>query len=81
MVRLAQVGPELPSREEFGTYGPIHVVPGLRAENRAYHWGTPTAASTVRANQQLKELFCPSEAAWGSPALENLVARPLRGLT
>jgi Protein of unknown function (DUF2817) len=69
---------------EFGTYGPIHVVAGLRAENQAHHWGSPTAASTIRAKQQLKELFCPSEAAWRSQVLYqsfDLVARSLYGLT
>src|SRR5947209_1233063 len=44
---------------EFGTYGPVQVLAGLRAENQAHHWGVPSAASTVRAKQRLKELFCP----------------------
>ena len=26
---------------EFGTYGPIQVLTGLRAENQAHHWGRP----------------------------------------
>lgn len=56
---------------EFGTYGPIQVLAGLRAENQAHHWGTPTAASTVRVKQRLKELFCPSSEAWRSQVLKH----------
>ncbi len=33
---------------EFGTYGSVQVLSGLRAENQAHHWGTPTAPSTIR---------------------------------
>jgi hypothetical protein len=68
---------------EFGTYGPIQVLAGLRAENQAHHWGTPTAASTVRAKRRLKELFCPSAETWRLQVLDcshDLVARALRGL-
>lgn len=68
---------------EFGTYGPIQVLAGLRAENQAHHWGTPSAPSTVRAKERLKELFCPAAEAWRSQVLEQsveLVGRALRGL-
>jgi hypothetical protein len=68
---------------EFGTFGPIQVLSGLRAENQAHHWGTPTAASTVRAKHRLKELFCPSAEAWRSQVLDHsfdLVARAVQGL-
>jgi hypothetical protein len=68
---------------EFGTYGPVQVLAGLRAENQAHHWGTPSAASTVRAKERLKELFCPSAEAWRSQVLERsieLVGRAHRGL-
>lgn len=68
---------------EFGTYGPIQVVAGLRAENQAHHWGTPSAASTVRAKHRLKELFCPSAEAWRSQVLDqsfDLVDRAVQGL-
>jgi hypothetical protein len=68
---------------EFGTYGPIPVLGGLRAENQAHHWGTPAAASTVRAKERLKELFCPAAAAWRSQVIERsleLVGRAQRGL-
>ena len=49
---------------EFGTYGPIQVVGGLRAENQAHHWGKLTDRATVRAKQRLKELFCPASPRW-----------------
>lgn len=68
---------------EFGTYGPIRVFAGLRAENQAHHWGTPSAASTVRAKHRLKELLCPSSEAWRSQVLDqsfDLAARALQGL-
>jgi hypothetical protein len=68
---------------EFGTSGPIQVLAGLRAENQAHHWGTPSAASTVRAKHRLKELFCPSAEAWRLQVLDrgfDLVARAVRGL-
>ena len=68
---------------EFGTYGPVQVLAGLRAENQAHHWGTPTAASTVRAKHRLMELFCPSAAAWRLQVRDHgfdLVARAVRGL-
>lgn len=68
---------------EFGTYGPMQVLAGLRAENQAHHWATPTAASTVRAKHRLRELFCPSAEVWRVQVLDrsfDLVARALRGL-
>lgn len=68
---------------EFGTYGPVSVLAGLRAENQAHHWGSASVASTVRAKQRLKELFCPSANAWRSEVIErslDLVNRVQRGL-
>jgi len=68
---------------EFGTYGPVQVLAGLRAENQAHHWGTTSAASTVRAKERLKELFCPAADAWRSQVLERsleLARRAQRGL-
>lgn len=56
---------------EFGTYAPVRVLAGLRAENQAHHWGTPTAASTIRAKERLKELFCPADDAWRSQVIER----------
>lgn len=68
---------------EFGTYGPVRVLAGLRAENQAHHWGSPADAATVQAKQQLKELFCPSADAWRSQSLQrsmDLVDQAHRGL-
>lgn len=68
---------------EFGTYGPIPVVAGLRAENQAHHWGRAASKSTFRAKQRLKELFCPSAEAWRRVVLDksfDLVERALQGL-
>jgi hypothetical protein len=68
---------------EFGTYGPVQVLAGLRAENQAHHWGAPSSASTDRAKGRLKELFCPAGDAWRSQVLERsleLVDRARRGL-
>lgn len=68
---------------EFGTYGPIQVLAGLRAENQAHHWGTPSAAATVRAKERLKELFCPAAHSWRSQVIERsleLAHQAQRGL-
>lgn len=54
---------------EFGTYSPIKVIAGLRAENRAVHWGKPDAPQTKQAKTRLKELFCPASETWRSQAL------------
>ena len=58
---------------EFGTYSPIRVLGGLRAENQAHHWGQPADRSTRRAKQRLRELFCPSSPAWREKVLEQSV--------
>ncbi len=68
---------------EFGTYGSIQVLSGLRAENQAHHWGTPKAPSTIRAKQRLKELFCPASSAWRRQAVQgslDLISRTQKGL-
>jgi hypothetical protein len=68
---------------EFGTYAPVRVLAGLRAENQAHHWGTPGAASTKRAKERLTELFCPAAVTWRSQVLDGsleLVAQAQRGL-
>jgi hypothetical protein len=69
---------------EFGTYHPIKTLAALRAENQAYHWGRPADRSTIRAKQRLKEIFCPSSAAWRERVLRRsieLVDNAVRGLT
>lgn len=68
---------------EFGTYRPIQVLAGLRAENQAYHWGIPDSPETRRAKERLKELFCPADEKWRSRVLERgleLVHRTLEEL-
>ena len=67
---------------EFGTYSPIRVVAGLRAENQAHHWGKPGDRSAVRAKERLKELFCPASKKWRIRVLEKscrLVRRAVDG--
>ena len=49
---------------EFGTYNPLRVLAGLRAENQAHHWGRPETPSTERVKQQLVEFFCPRTESW-----------------
>jgi hypothetical protein len=49
---------------EFGTYGPLAVLGGLRAENQAHHWGQPADPATLRTKERLKELFCPASPRW-----------------
>ena len=68
---------------EFGTYGPLQMLAGLRAENQTHHWGEPSAASTTRAKERLKELFCPADSRWRSRVLEHsrrLVDAAVHGL-
>jgi hypothetical protein len=68
---------------EFGTYGPVQVLSGLRAENQAHHWGALNAESTIRAKQRLVELFCPASNIWRSQVVElgrELVGRAEKGL-
>ncbi len=69
---------------EYGTYGPIQVIGGLRAENQAHHWGRPTDPVTLRAKERLKELFCPASPEWRRKVLARgfeLVDQALRCLT
>lgn len=56
---------------EFGTYSPVKVLAGLRAENQAHHWGKREDAATLKAKQRLKELFCPASAAWRQTVIEE----------
>jgi hypothetical protein len=68
---------------EFGTFSPVQVLAGLRAENQAHHWGSPSSTSTARAKRRLKELFCPSSSAWRTQVVNQsleLAARSVRGL-
>ncbi|RLS56495.1 MAG: DUF2817 domain-containing protein [Planctomycetota bacterium] len=68
---------------EFGTYGPVQVLAGLRAENQVYHWGTRTTPTALRTGIDLQELFCPSDEAWRLQVLKQsltLVQRSIQGL-
>jgi len=56
---------------EFGTYPPLQVLAGLRAENQAHHWGRPDSAGTRRTRARLRELFCPSSPSWRGRCLEE----------
>jgi hypothetical protein len=69
---------------EFGTYGAVKVLAGLRAENQAHHWGQPQATSTKRAKQQLQELFFPASSTWQQRTLAQgteLVMKAAQALT
>lgn len=68
---------------EFGTYGNIRMLGGLRAENRAFHWGRPGDPSTGRARARLRELFVPRSPEWRRRVLSQgveLVMRAAKGL-
>jgi hypothetical protein len=68
---------------EFGTYKPVAVVAGLRAENQAHHWCNWEDAATQHAKQRLVELFCPQSEDWRQRVLERahqLVGQAVREL-
>ncbi len=67
---------------EFGTYKPIAVLGGLRAENQAHHWGKPDDPSTYQAKETLKELFCPASETWRKQVIaesRSLIERAVMG--
>ena len=68
---------------EFGTYGPLRILAGLRAENQAHHWANPHSVASARAKRRLRELFAPAAPAWRTAVIRRgmeLVERGLRGL-
>jgi len=68
---------------EYGTYKPLTVFAGLRAENSAHHWGEPDHRATVAAKARLKELFAPASPAWRKQVLNHaasLIDQSLQGL-
>lgn len=68
---------------EFGTYAPVHIVAGLRAENRAHHWSQPDEPDTIRAKSRLQELFCPQSPEWRRRVTDqslNVIKTALRAL-
>lgn len=54
---------------EFGTYGPLHVLDGLRRENQAYWFGS--SSQHMQAARKLKDLFCPVATAWRKRCLKE----------
>lgn len=69
---------------EFGTFGNLRVLAGLRAENQAHHWTNPGDARRTREARRLQELFSPSSPAWRRRVIADgmtLVARALDGLS
>ncbi len=68
---------------EFGTYGSLSVLAGLRAENQTHHWGRANEAAGARAGARLRELFCPNSEAWRARTVArgvDLVERAAAGL-
>lgn len=69
---------------EFGTYGLVPVLAGLRAENQAHHWCRPDDPVLERSKRRLAELFCPASERWRRYALatgQQLVTRAMHGLS
>ena len=56
---------------EFGTYNPLRVLAGLRAENQGHHWDQPQSPATEQAKQELVELFCPRAEGWRTQVLQR----------
>lgn len=62
-VRQAEVADYLFACAEFGTYSPLQVLAGLRAENREHHWGKADSPSFRQAKEELRRLFYPDRPA------------------
>lgn len=56
---------------EYGTFHPVRVLAGLRAENQATHWAAASAPVLQQARQHLQELFCPSDPVWRRRVLQH----------
>ncbi|PQO38227.1 M14 family metallopeptidase [Blastopirellula marina] len=68
---------------EFGTYGSVTMLKGLRAENQAQHWCPPKDPRAIAAKDQLAELFCPRDSVWRSQVIQRsyeLVDQAVAGL-
>ena len=68
---------------EFGTYGSVAMLKGIRAENQAHHWGRRDAKIERRARRRLSELFCPKDPNWRQRVLSQglqLIHRAASGL-
>lgn len=69
---------------EFGTYGPLHMLRTLRAENQSHHWGRSDSTATIRSKQKLKEAFCPASPRWRRQVLaqaSRLINSTIHGLS
>lgn len=67
---------------EFGTYGPLQVLAGLRRENQARHYSPLDSRATQSAKRNLRELFCPEDSSWRSATFDTLfkwIRRALKG--
>jgi hypothetical protein len=56
---------------EFGTYPPLKVISGLRAENQAHFWDKPDSPNTRRTKERLQELLNPASPAWRRTVIEK----------
>jgi hypothetical protein len=68
---------------EFGTYPPLQVISGLRAENQAHFWDRPDSAKTQHAKARLQELLNPAAPAWRREVIRKsltLVDQAMRAL-
>lgn len=68
---------------EFGTYAPIKVLAGLRAENQAHHWSKHASPHSISVKENLRELFCPASPEWRSAVIErslDIVERAIQGI-
>ena len=68
---------------EFGTYNPVKMLAGLRAENQAHHWSRPAAPEREQTRQHLRELFCPASPQWQQTVIDRslqLIDQALNGL-
>lgn len=66
---------------EFGTYGPLKVLAGLRKENQAYWYTPPDSTVRRRAADRLQELFCPASSEWRAKVLIDGVKLVTQALT
>ncbi len=63
-VNRAQGRNYLYAAAEFGTYGAVRVLAGLRAENQAHHRCRSDDPATERSKRRLLELLCPRSRRW-----------------
>ena len=58
---------------EFGTFGPVSVLAGLRRENQLHHWGAERPELVRSARQRLAELFCPASPVWRRKVIDDSI--------